>query len=68
MHVEGQGILHVTKCVLRGVKRVQSVVGRGTGRYLAGMRRMESRARPLEELVGVTVIKKAVLHANPAKA
>ena len=64
MHVGSQGISHVTRCVLRGVKRVQSAVGRGTGQYVAGMWWMESKARPVAELVGVIVIKKAVLHAN----
>ena len=64
-HVGGQGISHVTRYVLRGLRRVPSAeVGRGTGQYVAGMRLMKSRARPVEELVGVIVIKKAVLHAN----
>ena len=64
MQVGGQGISRVTRCVLRGIRRVQSAVGRGTGQYVAGVRRMESRARLVEELVGVIVIKKAVLDAN----
>lgn len=58
------GISHVTRCVLRGVRRVQSAVERGTVQYVAGMRQIESRARRVEELVGVIVIKKAVLDAN----
>ena len=37
---------------LRGVRRVQSVVGRGTGQYVVGMRRIETRARVLGELSG----------------
>ena len=39
---------------------MQSAVGRGTGQYVVGMRWMESRARPLGELLGVIVIEKAV--------
>ena len=60
----GQGILRVTRSVLRGVRRVQSVVRRGTEQYVVGMRRMESKATVVGELVGVIVIKKAVLDAN----
>ena len=43
---------------------MHSVVGRGTGQYAVGMRRMESRARVVGELVGVIVSEKAVLGAN----
>ena len=64
MHVGGQGILRVTRCVLREVRRVQSVEGRGTGQYAVGMRRIESRARVVGELVGVIVSEKTALDAN----
>lgn len=56
--------MRVTRCALRGVRRAQSVVGRSTGQCAVGMRRMESRARVVGELVGVIVREKAVLDAN----
>ena len=64
MHVGGQGISHVTRCVLRGVKRVQNAVERGTGQFVSGMWWMESRARPVAGLVGV-IIKKSSVTCKP---